>query len=177
MPYRTPGVIPVPTQWTLDRPPLARKLEAAVLLFNEGKKKCSVCSEVKPLEEFHNHANHWTKKNKRCKPCQNSNAKAYRKRIGSSEFRWRGIEKEHGVSIWLFHGMLLEQRSECPICEQALVVTPKKTVKSPVVDHDHKTGKVRGILCGSCNFALGQLKDNPASMLRAANYIEDHATC
>ncbi|MFF5504405.1 endonuclease VII domain-containing protein [Streptomyces roseolus] len=40
------------------------------------------------------------------------------------------------------------------------------------VDHDHRTGKVRGVLCFSCNAALGQLKDRPDVIRRAAAYVE-----
>lgn len=41
-----------------------------------------------------------------------------------------------------------------------------------VIDHDHVTGLVRGLLCTSCNMAVGQFKDDPESMRNAANYIE-----
>ena len=41
-----------------------------------------------------------------------------------------------------------------------------------VVDHDHKTGKVRGILCNNCNTGLGMLQDNPKLLLRAISYLK-----
>lgn len=43
-----------------------------------------------------------------------------------------------------------------------------------VIDHDHSTGVFRGILCGSCNTAIGMFKDNPALLWRASQYIHNH---
>lgn len=54
---------------------------------------------------------------------------------------------------------------ECPICHQ---------VKKLVCDHDHETGWNRDGLCIGCNAGLGMFKDNPASLRRAARYIERH---
>ncbi|WP_431984692.1 endonuclease VII domain-containing protein [Streptomyces qinglanensis] len=53
--------------------------------------------------------------------------------------------------------------ARCPIC---LRPAPEH------VDHDHETGRVRGVLCFSCNAALGQFRDRPAAMRRAAVYVE-----
>jgi len=44
---------------------------------------------------------------------------------------------------------------------------------SPQIDHDHETGKVRGILCVNCNLGLGSFKDNPKVLKNAINYLGD----
>jgi hypothetical protein len=41
------------------------------------------------------------------------------------------------------------------------------------VDHDHTSGKVRGLLCASCNFAIGNMGDDPDKLRAAANYLEE----
>ena len=59
--------------------------------------------------------------------------------------------------------MIQAQGGLCPICR-----------KRPAehVDHDHKSGKVRAILCEMCNGGLGQFKDDPATIRRAITYLE-----
>ena len=58
--------------------------------------------------------------------------------------------------------MLAAQEGRCAICNN-----PAKCV-----DHDHATGKVRGILCAGCNRALGFMFDKPALLRRGAEYLE-----
>lgn len=59
--------------------------------------------------------------------------------------------------------LIASQMGVCLVCLSAPAVH---------VDHDHETGKVRGVLCFSCNAALGQFKDRPDVIRRAAAYVE-----
>ena len=59
--------------------------------------------------------------------------------------------------------MLKDQCYICPICQDK---------RAEHVDHDHETGRVRGILCFACNAALGQMRDRPDALRRAADYLE-----
>ncbi|MGV5033770.1 endonuclease VII domain-containing protein [Streptomyces sp. NRAIS4] len=59
--------------------------------------------------------------------------------------------------------MIASQRGLCAIC---LAASPAH------VDHCHKTGRVRGVLCFNCNSAIGKLGDNPDAVRRAAAYLE-----
>jgi hypothetical protein len=61
---------------------------------------------------------------------------------------------------------LLEQHSVCAICK-----TASWGKKGPVVDHDHATGAVRGILCSHCNMGLGRFRDDPAILRAALEYL------
>jgi hypothetical protein len=68
---------------------------------------------------------------------------------------------------------LVNSRSTCALCGA------KPSGKGPSnsrlhIDHCHKTGKVRALLCGNCNTALGLMKDNPKLLRKAANYLEAH---
>jgi hypothetical protein len=64
--------------------------------------------------------------------------------------------------------MLIEQDGKCAICE-----TPQEELKKPlVVDHDHNTGAVRGLLCPNCNHGLGRFKDSLDTVRKAVLYLE-----
>ncbi|MEZ0067481.1 hypothetical protein ABIA32_003494 [Streptacidiphilus sp. MAP12-20] len=65
-----------------------------------------------------------------------------------------------------YDAMLKAQLGVCLICLICLSPKPEH------VDHDHETGRVRGILCFACNAALGQMKDRPDALRRAADYLE-----
>lgn len=58
------------------------------------------------------------------------------------------IMSKYGLSMETLSMMLYEQENKCAICERPFI-------KTPHVDHDHITGKVRGLLCGPCNTGLG----------------------
>ncbi len=63
--------------------------------------------------------------------------------------------------------LLVKQDHKCPICKTPLLETKR------VIDHDHKTNKVRGILCNSCNLGLGLFKEDPKILESAINYLRE----
>lgn len=76
----------------------------------------------------------------------------------------------YGITESEFVALVAAQNGVCAICKE--VPQPSQRVKDPWhVDHDHTTGRVRGLLCHFCNRALGCLKDNPQSCLNAASYL------
>lgn len=77
--------------------------------------------------------------------------------------------KKYGITPEEYDAMLDAQGGVCGLCEQTC-----PTGQRLAVDHDHSTGKVRGLLCRTCNAGLGSLKDDPALLRRAAEYIESH---
>jgi hypothetical protein len=64
------------------------------------------------------------------------------------------------------------QDGKCAICGVAEAYAPRKRL---AVDHDHRTGAIRGLLCGNCNAGLGQFKDSPELLAAAIRYLEANA--
>ncbi len=73
------------------------------------------------------------------------------------------LKYEYGLTLEDYHQRYSEQNGQCLICE-----SPQELLD---VDHDHTTGKVRGLLCNQCNTALGLLKDSPDVLLKAVAYL------
>jgi Recombination endonuclease VII len=70
--------------------------------------------------------------------------------------------------------MLIAQKGACWICEKPETVrsNPNGIIDSLRVDHCHKTGKIRGLLCSECNFGLSKFKDDICLMERAIQYLK-----
>ena len=76
--------------------------------------------------------------------------------------RKRKYDRRYGISYEVYEEMVAAQGGRCLICRR------KKRLQ---VDHDHTSGVVRGLLCGSCNKGLGSFKDDVRALKRAINYL------
>jgi len=79
--------------------------------------------------------------------------------------------KKYAMTPADFDAMLAAQGGGCAICGSPL---PGGHYKSLLVDHSHSTGKVRGLLCDSCNMGLGCFKDERSLLRLAADYLDSH---
>jgi hypothetical protein len=72
--------------------------------------------------------------------------------------------------------MLEDQNNECKICKKPESKTDKRygRIIKLSVDHCHKTGKVRSLLCSACNAALGQIDDSIQLLESMINYLKAH---
>lgn len=100
-------------------------------------------------------------------------ARRYRLKKGKSlwkkspeKMRAEQLLSRYGLSMENYKFLLKKQKACCAVCK-----SPFK--KTPFVDHDHKTGAVRGLLCLACNFGLGYFRDSPTICKKAAKYLED----
>ena len=119
-------------------------------------KRCPHCDATKPFDDF-------TKCRTRkdgyacyCRPCMQ--AKLYQHRYG--------ISLEEIQNLWASQGC------RCAICQRA---EWSERSGMPFVDHDHETGAIRGLLCYSCNTALGCFQDDIARLSRAITYLQERA--
>lgn len=77
------------------------------------------------------------------------------------------LKKGYGLSVEQYEAMFKSQNGACKICSgQNLNGRPLG------VDHDHKTGKIRGLLCQPCNLAIGYMNDDILTLYKAADYLE-----
>jgi len=146
-----------------------------------GKKRCPRCEEVKPLSEW---SIRKTGKRKghpagRCKVClaelnaiQRANRKPdhYVRHERPSKLR-----RQYGIEPEDYDRILKNQDGKCAICGSAdpkgRFYKGRKLTFFPV-DHDHVTGRVRGLLCSPCNRALGLMQDDIQRLLKAAEYLQ-----
>ena len=80
--------------------------------------------------------------------------------------------RRYGITPDQFDAMLSSQGGRCAICRKQ----PRgdwRNNKFLHVDHNHTTGRVRGLLCPECNTSIGKMNDSPEQLRRAAAYLED----
>ncbi len=75
----------------------------------------------------------------------------------------------YGITVGDYERMLAEQGGGCAICSSS--GTSKRNGRLHI-DHDHDSGRIRGLLCSKCNSGIGQLQDDPTLLRAAAEYIE-----
>jgi hypothetical protein len=126
-----------------------------------GMKWCPDCETARTLAEFPKNRADRTGYATYCKPCHNARTRAnIQKNHGNTRnYHLRG---RYGLDAADYQRMLDEQGGLCAGC---------KKVEPNHVDHDHETGEVRGLLCSSCNQALGNLRDDLQVMDSLAAYL------
>lgn len=86
--------------------------------------------------------------------------------------RTNHLKRSYGIAEEQYDKMFKRQQGKCLICQQEETSLWRGTVRRLAIDHCHKTGKVRGLLCQRCNMALGLLNDDLTLLKRAYIYIK-----
>lgn len=126
---------------------------------------CISCNEEKPLR-FMSKSFHGL-----CKSCSSKKSKQWAIENPNEWERHRRkshLRKKYNISIDEYNQMINDQENKCAICNHELI---DSRGFRPHIDHCHKTGKVRGILCGDCNKALGGFKDDIHRIKNAHLYL------
>ena len=160
-------------------------------------KRCKVCGEVKPLDDFYRCAGMKDGHRHDCKVCnlaakkarydadpqkaitrvvtwQKANAdhvRAVRRAHNATPERQRKQRdsyylRTYGLTADQFDALLEQQGGGCAICRKLF-----ERLASMHLDHDHRTGRIRGILCLNCNQGVGKFFDDPELLERAAAYL------
>jgi len=98
-----------------------------------------------------------------CRECKNKYLREWRAKNPGAYKEWK-----YGVSQEEYENKLLEQEGKCAICS---TTEPKGRRGTWHIDHDHVTGKFRGLLCWLCNSALGKFKDDADIIEKASAYL------
>lgn len=83
--------------------------------------------------------------------------------------RERGLRLNYNITIDDYNMMFESQKGCCAICGRH----QSEEKKALHVDHDHETGKIRGLLCQKCNHGIGLFNDNPELLRKAAQFLEE----
>jgi len=89
--------------------------------------------------------------------------------------RARLLRRTFNLSLQEYGEILVAQNGVCAICNQPERTKRNGKTKALSVDHNHETGKIRGLLCHDCNTAIGKLKEDKMIFLSAIRYLEKHA--
>lgn len=113
-----------------------------------------------------------------CKQCQKIWMRENKDRVNKSKDKFYKqnpeynraykLKSRYGLTLEAFTELLKSQNYKCAICDSN---TTKRKKDTWIVDHCHKTGKVRGILCHKCNIAIAFLEDDPELMDKAKEYL------
>lgn len=137
-------------------------------------KTCSKCGENKLINDFNRDSSNKCGFRSYCRDCS--------KRYGQStysknrdKFQHDKLKSRYGISINQYNELLNNQNNVCAICKKPEITKSKVgKIQKLSVDHDHKTGKVRALLCSNCNRGIGYLQDDFDLILQAAKYIQQH---
>ena len=85
--------------------------------------------------------------------------------------KYKGVDysrlRKYSMTVEDFEHLADNCSGRCSICEEQ---------DELVIDHDHKTGKIRGLLCSSCNKGLGMFRDSPSRIRNAINYLKKYGS-
>ena len=142
-------------------------------------KMCTVCKVAKPFEDFYDgykavkqrDATNRRYPHSRCKDCDHARVKVYIKNNRAKVTKQQMVrhrEREYGLTEEQYNNMILSQNNLCAICSQP-------STRTLNIDHNHETGKVRGLLCTNCNLGIGNFQDSLIYLQNAVNYLNHHA--
>ena len=86
-----------------------------------------------------------------------------------NRYKDSSLKQLYGITLAEKQAMALAQNGCCKICN--------RSDQKLVVDHNHATGRVRGLLCGRCNSAIGILGEDPETLKRAITYVSEDVNC
>ncbi len=154
---------------------------------NNLTKHCKRCDTTKSLDDFHRDSKSSDGKYSYCKECNKAKAKAayHADPEGRREYerkrrerfpdrdREQNYKSKYGITLAQYNEMHAAQGGVCRACKKP---ESRIATRHLAVDHCHRTGKIRGLLCSNCNRALGLLDDDISRLRSLADYLEENAS-
>lgn len=136
-------------------------------------RKCKVCGEEKPLNQFAKNKICLLGYEHTCRKCATQRAILW-ERTSRASRKEIYLKYTYGITLKDYEEMRIKQDSKCKICKQSEVVLDKKygQLRDLSVDHCHTTGKIRGLLCTRCNTAIGSFRDDIDFLKSAIKYLK-----
>lgn len=125
----------------------------------------------KPLSEFHKRSAAKNTFKSICKICDKKYSRAMN--IYKDRGREYHLKREYKLSWEEYVKLWNLQDKCCSICRVSLSLLKDENAAIANVDHDHKTGRIRGLLCSGCNVGIGAFRDNPDLLLSAVSYLKN----
>ncbi len=143
--------------------------EEIIALRAKGLSYSQICKEIGcSSATVAYHCSHMAKANILLRKQQQ---KVWRTEKGKLDSKYRQLKFRYGLTQEAYEKLYRDQNGKCGICEIKLDLG---TSKGLLVDHDHVTNKVRGLLCSCCNPGIGQFKDSPELLTNAIKYLRSH---
>lgn len=133
------------------------------------KQKCRICNKNKSINNFGKASTCKNGRRKQCKSClSKKSSKRYFKNKERHQYRlFVNRLKIYNLTVEEYNNLCELQNFVCAICKNK-----NRSGRRLAVDHCHKTGKVRGLLCDGCNIGLGKLGDTIESITLALKYLQ-----
>lgn len=132
---------------------------------------CKTCDKAKAStwnkinsNAHKNHQKRWREENRQSSRDQRKNYVLN----NPNEVKSTGLKFNYGITLDDYNKMLNLQNGKCAICQKHTSILKKDLC----VDHCHKTLKIRGLLCSTCNAGIGMLGDNLSSVIKAVEYLK-----
>ena len=138
-------------------------------LYSDLYKTCMTCGKEKLATDFYFRNKKYNRRHSECKLCTGERVKT-RHKENPERTKNNDLKRLYGITLNEHTQMYEEQNGVCAVCEKSGDGKWKKLC----VDHDHKTGKVRQLLCRNCNMILGQVDDNINHMEKLTAYLKKH---
>lgn len=141
-------------------------------------KVCRFCGVTKPEEDFVADKSYVSGVGNRCRDCYRSRQRAQH---GTPKYKLRKYQEQllrfYNLTPNILKHMLVAQDHKCAnlACQKPFHSWPWLSRElAPQVDHDHKTGRIRGLLCLGCNLALGLVADDPGRLVGLSDYLKEN---